>query len=473
MGRNRPRILIFIFLLFSFACFSAAQTATCNVEWNAAVQISFDSVLSNKPQIALSGDTVHIVWYGFDTLGTVGSDGIQYSRSMDGGSTFGAQQTLLPLESALSPAIVACAGSIVYVAALAVIDTFYGTVLLRSIDGGITWEPMRALLRETRPDIIVASDSSVYIHYSNLRIRGAGLLASTNAGLSWNVRSSAAPHLTALVLVRDQLHGIGPVTTDRTSEVGYFFSYTSSTSWFGPEILSKEDTLPSLRPRLAANERGDLFAIWSEKGKIIFRRSKNAGYSWRPEQLLAPDASGVFSDIAAGSEFVSAVWDNDRGSTRDIRFQNSNDYGATFCNVDTPTAGTIVGEPTVAIAGNRVHVAWTESIAGNIEIVYRRGTLTEDPNSITKPPPTFSLLQNYPNPFNGSTHIRYDIPELTHVRLAVYNLLGQEVATLVDEIEQAARYDFAFDAGNYPSGVYFYQLRTEFFTEVRKLVILR
>ena len=467
------RALRFCLFLLLHPYLAASQTLTCSVEWNPAIQVSFDSVLSNGPQVAVSGDTVHLVWYGFDTLGTAGRDGIQYARSADGGVSFSEQETLLPLESALSPAVVASAGNFVYVAALAFVDTFLGTIVLRSSDGGITWQPPRTLLRGTRPEVIVAGDSSVYIHFRTLIGRRAGLFASTNTGLSWDTIASTIPHLSSLVLRGNQFHGVGIVATDFGTEVGYFSSTTPGRSWFGPEILSKEDTIPSLRPRIAANERGKLFVVWGEGGRLFIRRSINNGYSWRPEQLLSADTSAVFSEIAAGDDFVSVIWDNDFGGSGGISFRSSNDVGTSFCPLASPTAGTNVGEPAVAILGDRVHVTWTESIAGNVEILYRRGLLTENPNSLEKPPTSFALHQNYPNPFNGATHIRYDIPEPMAVELVVYNLLGEIIATLVNEVQSPDRYDFVFDSGNYPSGVYFFRLRTRSFTEVRKLLIVR
>jgi len=464
----------FCFFILFIPQFASGQSTTCSVEWNSPIQISSDSVLSSEPQIAVSGDTIHLVWFGVDTLGTVGQDGIQYARSTDGGTTFSAQQTLLPVESALTPPLISCTGNFVYVATLAFIDTFSGTSIMRSTDGGITWQPPQAILRETRPLAIVSSDTSVYIHFGNSRGRGAGMLTSTNSGLSWIVRNTTMSfRLNSLVLLQNHLHGVGNVSSDFGLEVGFYSSFTQGTSWFGPEILSKEDTLPSLRPEIAANEIGDLFVVWTEKGRVTLRRSRNEGFSWRPEQLLSPDTSGIFSDVAAGDGFVSVVWDNDFGGIGGIRFLNSNDYGATFCPPESPTIGTSVGEPVVAVEGDRVHLVWSESIAENVEILYRSGTLTEDPNSTTKPPTNFSLLQNYPNPFNGVTHIRYDVPAPTHVRLSIYNLLGQMLATLVDEDQSPKRYDVLFDAGNYASGLYFFRLQTEFFTETKKLLIVR
>ncbi len=71
----------------------------------------------------------------------------------------------------------------------------------------------------------------------------------------------------------------------------------------------------------------------------------------------------------------------------------------------------------------------------------------------------FLLLQNYPNPFNSSTNITYTAPKQSKVTLAVYNLLGKEVARLVDEVKPAGQHSVAFDASDLKSGVYFYKLR--------------
>lgn len=93
-------------------------------------------------------------------------------------------------------------------------------------------------------------------------------------------------------------------------------------------------------------------------------------------------------------------------------------------------------------------------------------------------PAAFALEQNYPNPFNPETAIRYDLPEASHVRLSVYNPLGQEVAMLVNEQEPAGSYQVKFNAGTVPSGVYFYRLEASTssagsFVQTRKLVVLK
>ena len=85
----------------------------------------------------------------------------------------------------------------------------------------------------------------------------------------------------------------------------------------------------------------------------------------------------------------------------------------------------------------------------------------------------FSLEQNYPNPFNPSTVISYQLPVSTNVTLKVYDLLGREVATLVDESKPAGSYEVEFDASQLSSGVYLYKLTTGEYTAAKKLMLLK
>lgn len=88
-------------------------------------------------------------------------------------------------------------------------------------------------------------------------------------------------------------------------------------------------------------------------------------------------------------------------------------------------------------------------------------------------PAVFALKQNYPNPFNPSTKIEYSIPAQSFVTLKVYNMIGQEVATLVNEVQNPSNYSVRFDAKSVSSGVYFYRLVAGDYTSSKKMVILK
>jgi hypothetical protein len=88
-------------------------------------------------------------------------------------------------------------------------------------------------------------------------------------------------------------------------------------------------------------------------------------------------------------------------------------------------------------------------------------------------PREYGLEQNYPNPFNPETYIRYDLPEESHVKLIIYNVLGKEIAVLVNENLNVGTYSVDWNAGDCPSGIYFYRIETENFTNTRRMVLVK
>ena len=93
-------------------------------------------------------------------------------------------------------------------------------------------------------------------------------------------------------------------------------------------------------------------------------------------------------------------------------------------------------------------------------------------NMISSAPVEFMLNQNYPNPFNPSTTITYQIGKRSPVVLSVFDMLGREVAVLVNEINEPGKHSVRWDATNFSSGIYFYQLQTGDFKETKKMVLL-
>jgi len=88
-------------------------------------------------------------------------------------------------------------------------------------------------------------------------------------------------------------------------------------------------------------------------------------------------------------------------------------------------------------------------------------------------PIKYSLSQNYPNPFNPETTINYSIPKASDVKIVIYDVMGKEVATLIDEKQEAGNYSVKYNARNLTSGVYFYKIETSDFRDVKKMVLIK
>jgi hypothetical protein len=85
----------------------------------------------------------------------------------------------------------------------------------------------------------------------------------------------------------------------------------------------------------------------------------------------------------------------------------------------------------------------------------------------------FELSQNYPNPFNPTTTIRFNLPEAGNVKLTLFNILGQEIKTLVNEVKEAGTYTINFNASELNSGMYIYKIETGSFTQTRKMTLVK
>ena len=128
---------------------------------------------------------------------------------------------------------------------------------------------------------------------------------------------------------------------------------------------------------------------------------------------------------------------------------------------------------------------WIFHNAGNLPNPYGlkitgNATITSVPGEENITPDKFYLSQNYPNPFNPTTVIQYQVPKTGNVSLKIYDVLGNEVATIVNEKQSAGSYKVEFDAsqltsakGEYASGVYFYRLFSDSFQQTKKMILLR
>ena len=124
------------------------------------------------------------------------------------------------------------------------------------------------------------------------------------------------------------------------------------------------------------------------------------------------------------------------------------------------------------------HMLKTETINSAIEYRLKQIDLNgnfsySEIKSVEMKAEKFGLEQNYPNPFNPATQISYQLSAKSHVFLVIYDLLGREVQTLVNQPKEAGFYSVKFDGVNLPSGIYFYRLKAGNFTEIRKMTLVK
>jgi hypothetical protein len=85
----------------------------------------------------------------------------------------------------------------------------------------------------------------------------------------------------------------------------------------------------------------------------------------------------------------------------------------------------------------------------------------------------YELVQNYPNPFNPSTVIRYQLPKESEVKLRIFDVLGREITTLIDQYQKEGRYEVEFNASKLASGVYIYRLEADDFVNSKKMLLVK
>jgi hypothetical protein len=144
-------------------------------------------------------------------------------------------------------------------------------------------------------------------------------------------------------------------------------------------------------------------------------------------------------------------------------------FSSSFGNSGTPSAKLITsaGEPFVGLSGN----GNTRVISGFLTFSQTQITgLKNEPGLI---PIVWKLEQNFPNPFNPSTTINYQISKPGLVTLKIYDILGREIATLINENKVAGFYEINFDASKLASGIYIYQLKSNNFVSSKKMILLK
>jgi photosystem II stability/assembly factor-like uncharacterized protein len=216
-------------------------------------------------------------------------------------------------------------------------------------------------------------------------------------------------------------------------------------------------------------------ALDSAHGAIY--KTTDGGLSWshlayQPDTTLVEGvrfARGTGTGMIFGNRFSL----NNTHISTPVVFARTTDFGATWTEVNvTVDSGKNVwgGKLVTPLVGYLCGGDWTN---GALMLGTQNGGITGVHPGGDRITSTFELRQNYPNPFNPTTLISYDLPASAHVRLTVFDLLGREVRTLVDEVQREGSKSVEFNAQHLPSGVYFYRLQAGSFMQTKKLLLMR
>ena len=268
----------------------------------------------------------------------------------------------------------------------------------------------------------------------------------------------------------------GYVVTDTLKPGGGYWVKTTAQ---GSIILSSRSQMQTeVPPSVDSYDKFTITDAGGGKQDLYVRNASLAGTSDDVE-MPPPPPEAQFDVRFSSGDFIKTVVPDSGATTLSIALEEAAypvqlqwnirpENGITYSIL--PDSGSGLGKTAVpdAIAGS--HSVLIQNRAG--------GTVRLSASAIKKAPsdqlPTeYALLQNYPNPFNPSTRIHYELPRDGPVQIVVYDLLGREVATLVNEVKAAGRYDINFTTARISSGVYFYRMQAGSFVSVKKMLVLK
>ena len=212
---------------------------------------------------------------------------------------------------------------------------------------------------------------------------------------------------------------------------------------------------------------------WAVGGRLTYT---NDGY-----------VRNIFNTTNGGMDWNLQYQDSSLGNVQvdflDVQFINSNigwvvgNNGAIFHTTDGGQQWTeqysMINYDLKSVFFIDNNLGWLVGDYGSILKTTNGGVSFVEENEINEMPTDYSLTQNFPNPFNPTTKIRYSVPQSSNVIIKVFDILGNEIETLVNEEKQTGTYEIIWYAENLPSGVYFYQLKAGDFVETKKMLLLK
>ncbi|MCW8810957.1 MAG: YCF48-related protein [Ignavibacteriaceae bacterium] len=325
----------------------------------------------------------------------------------------------------------------------------FNTVILKTNDGGVSWaaenfQDTTALMRT-----IFFSDSL------NGFIGGSYIAYTSDGGNSWAKADVDSNTVSNFPVYEFNFYNkqYGYACGGRLDVSGVVWRTTNyGLNWNAQGISADEifDTFifDSLNAIILSGDPEGLYAI----AKI---KTTDGGINWNSENLL-------FYGLSFKIDFRTY---NEGWSASGYKFLFTSDRGETWNEVETPDSS-IVYDLQFLDARHGYAV-------GESGVILKLDPSLVDVEPETSTPTEFILYQNYPNPFNPTSKIKFRISDRGFVNLKVFDILGNEVATLVNEEKTAGEYEVEFNAKGLSNGIYFYKMQAGNFAETKKLVLMK
>lgn len=318
-----------------------------------------------------------------------------------------------------------------------------GTYIYRTSNSGSTWTQVHSQAGGFFNVILMSNATTGWVQGDPVSNRWS-LWGTTNGGVTWDSTGRFLPMTGSEAGWNNSAHWVGNNIWFGTNNTKVYYSANNGQTWTGQALGELNSYAVNF------NATGTGFA-----GGALLRMSTNNGSSWAANTTLG---TGNFTGIANNG--------NDWWQVRQANgiFYSSNN-GTSWTQQHTAPAGTYSfitrardGFMLYAVRSNGAVSKWGPT--SGIDPV---STVASD----------YKLSQNYPNPFNPATKINFSLPKNGFVTLKVYDILGKEVATLVNEFKATGTYAVDFNATNLASGIYLYKIQADGFTATKRMMLVK
>ena len=284
------------------------------------------------------------------------------------------------------------------------------------------------------------------------------ILRTTNGGINWILQISGIP---------DHLYGVYFSDANTGTAVGDIGTILRTTNG-GVNWISQISGTTELLFDVSFID-ANTGTVVGKNGTIL--RTTNGGFTPLRPILIAPPnwSNGISLTPTLQWSSIMGVINYHVQISRVSNFAVLTDSATVTNNKYTILSGMLTNTTTYFWRVNATDSTGT----GPWSEIWNFSTLVTGINKISSnTPDDYKLFQNYPNPFNPSTKIKFDVPKASYVKLIVYDVLGREIKTLVNEKLNAGRYEIDWNGSGYPSGVYFYRLVTDEYVSVKKMILV-